>query len=55
MRRCVSSLLKLLRRISIDNVEVLSENPHYAPEVYSGDQLLEFAIIGRVRWVAAAL
>lgn len=40
--------VKRLRRLGVDAVEVLSENPHYHAETLSGRVLGEFAILGRV-------
>ncbi|MFC5372856.1 XRE family transcriptional regulator [Brevundimonas faecalis] len=40
--------IKRLRRLGLDGVEVISDNPHYEPEVISGQDLAEhFAILGR--------
>jgi transcriptional regulator with XRE-family HTH domain len=40
--------VKRLRRLGVDGIEVLSENPRYEPEVLSGYDLEHFAILGRV-------
>lgn len=39
--------IKRLRRLGVDGVEVLSENPRYEAEVLSGHALDHFAILGR--------
>lgn len=47
--------VKRLRRRGTDAVDVLSENPRYAPETLEGDLLDQFAILGRVLWAATPL
>ncbi len=47
--------VKRLRRRGSDAVDVLSENPRYAPETLEGDLLDQFAILGRVLWAATPL
>lgn len=39
--------IKRLRRLGVDGVEVISENPRYEPEVLQGHDLEQFAILGR--------
>lgn len=39
--------IKRLRRLGVDGVEVISENPRYDPEVLQGHDLEHFAILGR--------
>lgn len=47
--------IKRLRRLGIDGIEVMSENPRYEPEVLSGDLLEHFSIIGRALWSGTPL
>lgn len=39
--------IKRLRRLGVDGVSVISENPRYDPEVLQGHDLEHFAILGR--------
>lgn len=39
--------IKRLRRLGLDGIEVISENPRYEPEVLQGHALDQFAILGR--------
>lgn len=39
--------IKRLRRLGVDGIEVISENPRYEPEVLQGHDLEQFAILGR--------
>lgn len=39
--------IKRLRRLGVDGVEVISDNPRYDPEVLEGHALEHFAILGR--------
>ncbi len=39
--------IKRLRRRGLDGVEVISDNPHYEPELLEGHALEHFAILGR--------
>lgn len=47
--------VKRLRRLGSDAIELLSENPRYEPEVLAEDRLRDFAILGRVLWVATTI
>jgi phage repressor protein C with HTH and peptisase S24 domain len=46
--------VKRLRRI-VDGLEILSDNPRYAPELLTGPKLEDFAVIGRALWAGAIL
>ncbi len=46
--------IKRLRR-TMDGVEILSDNPRYTPEVLTGPQLEDFAVIGRALWSGSVL
>ena len=47
--------VKRLRRLGSDAIELLSENPRYEPEILAEDRLRDFAILGRVLWVATTI
>lgn len=46
--------IKRLRRLG-DGIEVISDNPRYAPEILQGHDLERFQLIGRAHWFGAVI
>lgn len=47
--------VKRLRRLATGEIEIRSENTFYPPETYRPEEGDDFAILGRVLWVATTI